>query len=300
MRVTSSAFSEALTLQLQRLGQRQAQLQNQVSTGLRITDLSDDPAAMGRVLNLQAEVKQIQQYARNNAAATSVSSVTYSAVSELKKISDRAGELCALGGGLTSGDSRQAYAAETDQMIEQALQIGNSQYNGNYLFAGTKTDTQPFVSDPPDASGENITSVSYQGGASALPFDIGEGASVSPYTDEATNKQFADFINNLVSLRDALTSGDNTALTQVNTRLQTSEDNLLSTISGIGAVQTRLESNDTQNQARFASLQSLTSQETDVDLAPTVVKLTQTQTAYQAALQSGAQILQTSLLDYLK
>jgi flagellar hook-associated protein 3 FlgL len=129
---------------------------------------------------------------------------------------------------------------------------------------------------------------------------VGEGASVTPYTDEATNKQFGDFINNLVALRDALKTGDTDALGQADTKLQASEDNLLTTISGIGAVQTRLESNDTQNQARFASLQSLTSNETDVDLAPTMVKLSQTQTAYQAALQSGAQILQTSLLDYLR
>jgi len=37
----------------------------------------------------------------------------------------------------------------------------------------------------------------------------------------------------------------------------------------------------------------------DADLAQTLVRLNQTQTAYQAAMQSGAQLLQSSLLDYL-
>ena len=47
-------------------------------------------------------------------------------------------------------------------------------------------------------------------------------------------------------------------------------------------------------------LESLVSRETDADLPTTVVRLNQAQTAYQAALQSAANIMQVSLLDYLK
>src|SRR5205085_1956426 len=107
-------------------------------------------------------------------------------------------------------------------------------------------------------------------------------------------------MNNLVALCDALGSKTAASVQTAHQNLQTSEDNFLVTISGIGAVQTRLEIDSSQNQARFTELQKLASQETDVDLAQTVVKLTQAQTAYQAALQSGAQMLHTSLLDYLK
>jgi flagellin-like hook-associated protein FlgL len=49
-----------------------------------------------------------------------------------------------------------------------------------------------------------------------------------------------------------------------------------------------------------AALEAGISQEADADLAQTIVQLTQTQTAYQAALQSGGQILSQSLLDYLR
>ena len=40
--------------------------------------------------------------------------------------------------------------------------------------------------------------------------------------------------------------------------------------------------------------------ETDVDIAQSMVDLTKTQTAYQAALQAGAQVLRLSLLDYVR
>jgi len=40
--------------------------------------------------------------------------------------------------------------------------------------------------------------------------------------------------------------------------------------------------------------------EADADMATSAVKLSQTSTAYQAALSSATKILQLSLMDYLK
>jgi flagellar hook-associated protein 3 FlgL len=298
MRVPSNAFSETLSSQLQQLGQQQAQLQNQVSTGLRISNLSDDPSAAGRVLNLQTETKQIQQYQRNNSLATELTQTAYSALNSIKTISDRAGELISLGSGTSSTDSSDAYGKEANQMLEQFLQAANTKYNGQYIFGGTVTDTAPFAADR-DSSG-NITSITYQGGSDASAFEVGEGATISPYTSGTANQELADFGNSLTDLRDALDNQDTTKLASVQSSLQTSEDGLLATISNIGAIQTRLESNSTQNQARFASLQNLTSSDTDADIASATVKLTQTNTAYQAAMESGSKILQMSLLDYLR
>jgi len=47
------------------------------------------------------------------------------------------------------------------------------------------------------------------------------------------------------------------------------------------------------------SLTSLISNHTDADLSQTLVDLNATQNAYKAALQSGATLMQQSLLDYL-
>jgi flagellin-like hook-associated protein FlgL len=66
-----------------------------------------------------------------------------------------------------------------------------------------------------------------------------------------------------------------------------------------GAVQTRIETSQSQQAAVSQNLDSLVSDETSADLPSTIVRLNQAQTAYQAALQSAAKIMQTSLLDYL-
>jgi flagellar hook-associated protein 3 FlgL len=298
MRVTNNNFSETLVGQLQRLTARQAQLQGQAASGQRFTNASEDPAAAARVLQLQSEKQQIQQFARNNDRAHNITQSSYAAVDQLKNVSTRAGELAVLGTGIIGPDAMRAYGAEADQMIEHALQVANTQYAGEHLFGGTRSDAPPFTATR-DAAGK-ITSVAYTGAAAGAEIRISEGAKLSPFTNGVENQQIADFMNTLVSLRDALDSGSTPAVQATQAPLETSENNILVTISGIGAKQTRMEADASQNEARFAELENLTAAETDVDLSQVVVKLTQAQTAYQAALQSGAQTLSMSLLDYIR
>ncbi len=289
-----------MAMQLQRLFARQTILQGQVASGQRVTQLSDDPAAASRILALESQKQEIQQLYRNQGRAMQISQSVFGSLSGLKTISDRAGELGVLGGSDAAGsDSFQAYSAEVNQLIEQAIQDGNTRLGTDYLFGGTKTDAPPFEVTR-DASG-NATAVTYNGAATAAAMQTSEGGvPISPYTDGATNQKLGDFVNNLIALRDALTNEDPTAVQAAASSLHGSEDDLLVAISGVGAVQTRLEADGTQNSARFTDLEKLVSQDADADLAQTLVKFQQTQTAYQAALQSGAQVMQLSLLDYLQ
>ena len=118
-------------------------LRDQVATGQRIANPSDDPAAFTRVLQLQGEKQQIQQFAKNNNRAHDISQSMFSAIEQFKNLSDRAGELAVLGSGVTITQG-WAYAAEVEQMIEQAVQFGNTRYSGEHLFGGTKSDVPPF------------------------------------------------------------------------------------------------------------------------------------------------------------
>ena len=298
MRIPDLNNSDSLLTNLQRLSSRQSMLQGQVSTGQRITRPSDDPAATGRVLDLQAEKQRIQQYAANSDRGMEISQTTYSAVTSLKTISDRAGELGVLGVSVIDPTASTSYATELNQLIEQGLQTVNSSYAGEHIFAGTKTDTAPFTATR-DASGK-ITGVTYAGSNSAAEFHIGENSKISPYNDPTSNQKLGDFINNLVAMRDALQSGSTAPVQAAQPALRTSEDDILGAVTNIATTQTRLEGDRAQNVARFSDLEQSTSKLTDADLSETVVKLTQTQTAYQAALQVGAQVMRVSLLDYLR
>ena len=63
---------------------------------------------------------------------------------------------------------------------------------------------------------------------------------------------------------------------------------------------TNIVSSETITTQQIAAVEPLISNEVDVDLADTLVRLNEVQNAYTAALQSGSMLLRTSLLDYLR
>jgi flagellar hook-associated protein 3 FlgL len=297
MRVTTNSNDSQMLAQIQQLTSLQTRLQTQVSTGQRIFQPEDDPASMGRVLTLETERGQLTQFASNTTYALDVSQASFSGLNEIKKISDRAGELGTSGAGDLSPDALKTNATEVNQLIEQGVQLANSQLRNNYLFAGTAVDTPPFVATR-DAGG-NITSISYAGNATPASVQISATASITPGSSPASNQQLCDFLNHLVQLRDALNTGDSTNVSAVQPALVDDENNLVSGLSEYGAVQMRIEISQQQQQDRMGNIDKLVSGETDVDLPTTITRLNQASVAYQAALQSTTKIMGLSLLNYL-
>lgn len=298
MRVATSTISDNIVRQIQLLSSQQGKLQNQIATGQRISQPEDDPAAVGRVLNLETERRHVTQFANNTAKALEIAQASFSGLQGIKKISDRAGELATLGAGVLGPQAMTAYATETDQLIEQAVQAANTRFNGNYIYAGTAVDL-PAVTVLRDVTGK-ITSATYAGNSAQAAIPLSEAASITPATNGTTNAGLAAFINNLVSLRDALNSGSTSAVSAAQTVVTASEDLIVSALADNGGVQTRIEASQAQQADRTTSVDQLISSETSADLPATIVKLNQTQTAYQAALQSAANIMRLSLLDYIK
>lgn len=298
MRISSQTVSDAIVRQIQQLGNQQAKLQTQVATGQRIFNPEDDPSAVGRVLNLETESRAIEQYSRNVDRALEVSQSTYSSLQQLKKVSDRAGELATLGAGVLGNDAAAAYASEVDQLIEQAVQLGNSKLRNDYLFAGTATDAPPY-SVTRNGDGR-ITSVAYTGNSDRAEIVLSEATSINPGSTGTTNEGIEAFLNSLIALRDALRVNDSAAVTAVQADLTTGEDLIINSLAEHGGVQSRIEATQALLDRRADDIETLISSETDIDLPEYIVRLSQSQTAYQAALQSGANIMRLSLLDYIR
>jgi len=298
MRLASHSISDTIVRQIQHLGLQQSRLQNQVATGQRIFQPEDDPSAVSRVLKLETEARQLAQFSRNGDRALEISQATFSGLRSLKAVSDRATEIGTLGSGANSADGLRAYAIEVEQLIEQAFQLGNTRLGNDSLYAGTAVDTAPYVATR-DGDGR-ITAVAYAGNSDRSAIPLSATSSITPGTDGATNTGIRDFLAHLIALRDSLEAGDRSALTTAQEGLIDSENLLVSALGEHGGVQSRIEAARTQQTELQLSLESLVSGETDADLPSTIVKLTQSQTAYQAALQSAANIMRLSLLDYIK
>jgi len=311
MRVTANTFPDTLVNQLGRLATRQTRLQQQAATGQRVRRPEDDPAAMRRVLDFQAEAKTTAQHQRNIAALQEGADAAYSAMKGLKTISDRASEIAVLADGLATPEELQAYAAEITELVKQGVQLANTKHRGDHLFAGTKNAQPPFVAAT-DANGA-VTAVSYQGNDQVAESEIAAGVTLSAQVPGVNtsgtgargllvdSRSGADFFNHLISLQNHLLAADTASINATDVpQLGRDEENFILHFAGNGALQSRLEAATSQAQDRELSLENQISREADADLAQTLVRLSETQTAYQAALQSGATILSQSLLDYLR
>lgn len=311
MRVTANTFANDLVVHLGRLTQRQNLLQTQAATGQRLQNPADDPDGMGRVLDLQQEGRALVQYQRNISVLKEGAQVSFTVLQGLKRISDRAGEIAVLAGGVRSREEMQAYAAELDELIKQAVQLANTRHREDYLLGGTRTQAPPFEAQV-DAEGR-VVGVTYQGNAEAREVEVAEGLALpaqppganatgsGPRGLLADSRNGADFFAHLMALRDHLQAGDSQAINaQDLPQLKADEENFIYHLASNGVTQARLDTANNLARTRVEGVEKLVSQEADVDLAQTLVRLNTTQTAYLAALQTGGMVLRTSLLDYLR
>jgi flagellar hook-associated protein 3 FlgL len=311
MRVSANTFSDTLITQLNNLSVRQQRLQSQAATGQRVRLPEDDPVALRRVLDMQSEFSSNGQYTRNIDRQLELAQASYNGIKSLKTISDRASEIATQVDDLKSPEELQFYAREITEMLKQAVHLLNATNRGDAIFGGTVTDQPPFNMTL-DANG-NVTAVTYQGNTAQAESEIAEDIMLSTQIVGENNtgsgprglvtdsRSGADLLNHLISLQNNLISGNTAAIAATDRgNLANDEDNLLYHISSNGAIQARLETTQALNAERGLAIEEQVSKEVDADLAQTLVKLSQTQTAYEAALQSGARALNLSLLDYLR
>ena len=311
MRVTSNSFPTALQYQLESLATKQARLQSQAATGQRFSAPSEDPRATRKVLELQQEARRLTQYNENIDLSNEKLNSIYGAVQALKKVSDRAGELAAMVDDMKSKDQLAAYRQEINQLIEQSVQIANTTNQFGYVFAGTRSNAEAYQVSRNEAG--EISGVSYQGTTDTVGVEIAKGSSLSVQMPGSNTSESGvqglfetregSFFQHLIELRDKLDGGTREDVAYIREtvakNLMKDESNVIYHISRVGALEARLETAKTMGSRRITAANEFVSKEVDADLAKTLVKLNEIQTAYMAALKSGATIMNQSLLDYV-
>ena len=287
-------------------------LQSEVSTGLSVQAPSDNPEAMESTLDDLSSQAAQTQYSTNISTLQTHATAVYNAMDSLQNIISQADQTAtsASNGTLSQADLTN-YASQVKQYLQSALSVANTQDSttGQYLFGGTASTSPPFTATT-DASGD-ITGVTYQGNTSVNQVPIANGTTVSVdvpganTTDSGPRGLFtdsqsgADLFNLLIALQNDLTSGDTSAIATDSANLQKDEANLTYQVANNGSVQTRLNTAATFATNQATALNTSITNSSGANMVQTMVQLNQAQTSYQAALQSSAQIMQLSILNYL-
>ena len=124
-----------------------SRIQEQVASGKRIQNPSDDPTAAAEIVRLRSELNRVEAYQRTADRAVSSLSFEESAVAGAESVLQRARELAVQGANtaaMTTSD-REVLASEIDGLRESLLNIGNTRNaDGEYIFAGDNVNTATF------------------------------------------------------------------------------------------------------------------------------------------------------------
>lgn len=104
----------------------------------------------------------------------------------------------------------------------------------------------------------------------------------------------------LYELRDALLANDTARITTAGAKIEAAQRHVAAVQGQVGARSEAMQQRLQRTEDAVASTQELLSQITDVDYTEAITKFQQAQTALQANLQSGSQLLGLSLLDFLR
>lgn len=300
MRVATFAQSNKMIADAMRVETVMANKQIQESSGVLSTDFGGYGADAQHVVNLQVSVTRAQSYIDAATLGDSKVQVMYSAVGSMTDIlTQLRSQLSAA----STGSSTEANSVITtaQQMLEEMGSLMNTQYDGQYVFGGGKTDTAPVdLTSFSTGSGSLTTAdTSYYNGDDEI-------ASVRVASDEtvaygltADNSAFEEvmrvlkFVANSTSLSSSDISG---ALDLASTALDDT-----------AAVQAKLSNNASSietassRQADYKSYaESLSNDLTGVDVAAITAQLSTYQAELTASYSALAKILSLNLASYLK
>jgi flagellar hook-associated protein 3 FlgL len=268
--------------------------QRKLSSGKEISRPSDDPFRASRSLQLRSDIEATHQYERNVTEARAWQEATDIALSKINDVVHRVRELTVQGSNDTNGPAaRNALADEVDQLIAAVKQEATTTYGGRYIFAGTATNTPPYL------QGDDL----YHGAPVGVERQIGPdvelpiGVLGSDFLGDGSDGKLLQVLRGVSA---HLKANDGSALSADVALLSAKEDEVLGVRAVNGARQNRLDA----ALSRLAEVEESTlkqlSETEDADIAKTLIEFSSQQAAYQAALKAGASIVQASLIDFLR
>jgi flagellar hook-associated protein 3 len=123
-------------------------LQTQISTGRRLQLPSDDAPAALRAINLQRLLDRKSQIKTNLESSKSYLSAAETSIGSVSQLlSNVRGEALSVAGTLADDDARRTVIQQVDQALKTLVATSNSKLQGRYLFAGSRSQNQPFSFD---------------------------------------------------------------------------------------------------------------------------------------------------------
>jgi flagellar hook-associated protein 3 FlgL len=295
MRISDNAFTRNFLTNVNNSRSRISRLQDQLSSGRRVLNPSDDPDAANKILRIKNTIAKNEQYQSNVGDGTSMMQATNHALDSFGDLMIEAKDVLskARGGGRTP--NLETFAEQIDQMISNAVQTANTKFNGKYLFGGMQTTDPPFTL----AADRSAVTLNPNGITGKIEIPVGENAMQVVNIDGQEAFLGTQIFQALIDVRDAMRNGVVPSAAQFDAI--SSHVSHVSNVGGkAGLMLNALEMNDRFLAERGDQLSALLSSEEDTDFAEATLMLKKEETMLEAALSTGARLIPKSLMDFLR
>lgn len=292
--------SQSFLAGLNQIQQRLQTAQTELTTGLQINNVSDDPSEVADVWQLNSELDQVNQTDTNLGQVQTEVNTAQSSLQSAVSLVEQAETYGTQGATDTaSSDTRTDLANEIGAILQQLVSVANTTVQGRYIFAGDTDQTAPYSIDltqnPPVSAYRGSSSTREIQGPDGTAFPVALTAQQIFDSSDASTNVFTSLTNLMQGLQDNNDTEINSALTDV----QTSDTYLNQQLAFYGTVQDQVQGAVSFGQNYTTQLQTQLSGVQDANEAEDITNMTQAQTQLQAALTSEAQMPKTTLFDYL-
>jgi flagellar hook-associated protein 3 FlgL len=286
---------------LSNLNARIVKDEQEVSSGLSMQNVSDNPSEVSAVLQLDARIANNNQIGDNLGQVTTEVNAAEGAIEDASNLMNTATQLATEGSSnLTGGPTDTQLATQVKDLITQMLGLTQTQAQGRYVFSGDSDQAPPYAGvDLTQANGVGA----YQGSADTRTVQHPNGSSFSV---SLTAQQIFDsggpstsVLQALTGLYNALSSGDSTQISAANANITSASANLNGSLAQYGDYQNEVSSATTYQSQLNVQLQAQLSVLQDADEATAITNMQESTTAQTAALESHAALPNKSLFDYI-
>jgi flagellar hook-associated protein 3 FlgL len=275
-------------------------LQNQLTSGTTISKPSDSPTGTNTSMITRKAIASTDQYSRNITDGTTFLDATDSALQDMLGQVRRVRDLTvqALNGGSANDSTRLAISTEVSGIRESMVGQANQVVQGRPLFGGVTSGSKAYDDDGSYAGLGGANGIDVQpltrriSDVETIRVDL---TGPEAFGDPASGKDLFSVVENI-----AANVGDPTALAGDLADLDEVYNRLLGAAADVGTRATRMQTAASVNTSQSLNLETQRAATEDVDMPKTIMEMQMQQTSYQAALQVTAQMLQPTLLDFLR
>lgn len=295
MRVTQSMLSNNMLRNLSNNYKKLSNLQNQINTGRKVTRPSEDPVIATKGMGYRTDLNKIEQFDRNTTQVNAWLDASDDALDQVGNALNRVKELIVQASSDTNtAEDREKIKKEIDQIRLQIQDVANTKIADKYIFSGTKTDTPLFKQDGSMSAQSDVNELS-------VKFEVFDGVQLNVNTPGYT--LFKNIDNFMKGVSDKLDSGSGAAGDDIDDflgDLSNLQNSVLEARADVGARQNRIEMMSNRLGVFKVSVTKQLSDNEDVDYAETISKMVAAQSIHQASLSVGANIIQQTLVDFIR